>query len=162
MNPYAFISLISSIIALFLGNFIYYKNPNNRLNKLIAIICVLVAYLAFVEFGLRDSETISTAYFWLKASSLWAFLTPILLVIVLEVTKRNNILKNKIFISLLFTPSIIIFLISLFTNQLNNGLVLEYWGWNEVLSTNLLILVSYKFMDNIFRNCINNYWLYSL
>ena len=139
MNPYAFISLISSIIALCLGNFIYYKNPNNRLNKLIAIICVLVAYLAFVEFGMRDSETISAAYFWLKASSLWAFLAPILLVIVLEVTKRNNILNNKIFVSLLFTPSIIICLISLLTNQLNNGLVLEYWGWNEVLSTNLLI-----------------------
>ena len=31
MNPYAFISLLSSIVALFLGNFIYYKNPNNRL-----------------------------------------------------------------------------------------------------------------------------------
>ena len=139
MNPYAFISLLSSIIALLLGNFIYYKNPNNRLNKLIAIICLLVAYLAFVEYGMRQSETISAAYFWLKASSLWPFLMPILLVIVLEVTKRINILKNKIFIILLFTPSVIIFLISFLTNQLNNGLVLKYWGWNEVLSTNLLL-----------------------
>ena len=140
MNPYAFISLLSSIIALLLGNFIYYKNPNNRLNKLIAIICLLVAYLAFVEYGMRQSETLSSAYFWLKASSLWPFLMPILLIIVLEVTKRINILKNKIFIILLFTPSIIIFLISFLTNQLNNGLVLKYWGWNEVLSTNILLL----------------------
>ena len=140
MNPYAFISLLSSIIVLLLGNFIYYKNPNNRLNKLISIICLLVAYLAFVEYGMRQSETISGAYFWLKASSLWPLLMPILLIIVLEVTKRTNILKNKIFIILLFTPSLIIFLTSLFTNQLNNGLVLEYWGWIEVLSTNLLLL----------------------
>ncbi|MGB9202261.1 histidine kinase dimerization/phosphoacceptor domain -containing protein, partial [Methanobacterium sp.] len=140
MNPYAFISLLSSIIALLLGNFIYYRNPNNRLNKLIAIICLLVTYLAFVEYGMRQSETLSAAYFWLKASSLWPFLMPILLIIVLEVTKRINILKNKIFIILLFTPSIIIFLISFLTNQLNNGLVLKYWGWNEVLSTNILLL----------------------
>lgn len=140
MNPYAFISLLSSIISLLLGNFIYYKNPNNRLNKLIAIICLLVAYLAFVEFGLRQSETISDAYFWLKASSLWPFMMPILMLIILEVTKRGNILKNKIFVILLFTPSIIIFLTSLLTNQLNNGLVLEYWGWTEVLSANLLLL----------------------
>jgi uncharacterized membrane protein len=124
MNPYAFISLLSSIVALLLGNFIYYKNPNNRLNKLIAIICLLVAYLAFVEFGIRQSETISTAYFWLKASSLWPLIMPMLLVIVLEVTKRNNILKNKNFLILLFTPSVIILLISLLTNQLNRGMVL--------------------------------------
>jgi PAS domain S-box-containing protein len=140
MNLYAFISLLSSLTALLLGNFIYYKNPNNRLNKLIATICLLVAYLAFVEYGMRQSETISAAYFWLKASSLWPLLMPILLIIVLEVSKKINILKNKIFLILLFTPSIIIFLISLLTNQLNNGLVLEYWGWNEVLSTNLLLL----------------------
>ena len=149
MNPYAFISLLSSIISLLLGNFIYYKNPNNRLNKLIAIICLLVAYLSFVEYGLRQSEAISTAYFWLKASSLWPLLMPTLLVIVLEVTKRN-ILKNKIFIFLLFTPSVIIFLISLLTNQLNNGLVLEYWGWNGALSTNLLLL------------SLNSLWIISL
>lgn len=105
MNPYAFISLLSSIISLLLGNFIYYKNSNNRLNKLIAIICLLMAYLAFVEYGLRQSETISTAYFWLKASSLWPLLMPTLLVIVLEVTKRNNILKKNFHFLTFYTVS---------------------------------------------------------
>jgi len=140
MNPYAFISLFSFIVTFFLGNFIYYKNPNNRLNKLIAILCFLVAYLSFVEFGLRQSETISTAYFWLKATFLWPLLTPLLLTIILEVTKRNNLLKNKIFIFLLFIPSIIISLTILLTNQLTNGLLLEYWGWTASLTSNLLIL----------------------
>jgi PAS domain S-box-containing protein len=140
MNPYAFISLLSSIVALFLGNFIYYKNPNNRLNKLIAILCFLVAYLAFIEFGLRQSETISTAYIWLKATFLWPFLMPLLLIIILEVTKKSNLLKNQIFIVLLFIPSIIISLNTLLTNQFNNGLVFEYWGWNRTLSTNILLL----------------------
>jgi PAS domain S-box-containing protein len=140
MNPYAFISLLSSIVAIFLGNFIYYKNPNNRLNKLIAVLCFLVAYLAFIEFGLRQSETISTAYIWLKATFLWPFLMPLLLIIILEVTKKLNLLKNQIFIILLFIPSILISLSTLFTNQFNNGLVLEYWGWNGTLSTNILLL----------------------
>lgn len=140
MNPYAFISLFSFIVTFFLGNFIYYKNPNNRLNKLIAILCFLVAYLSFVEFGLRQSETISTAYFWLKATFLWPLLTPLLLTIILEVTKRNNLLKNKIFIFLLFIPSIIMSLTIFLTNQLTNGLLLEYWGWTASLTSNLLIL----------------------
>jgi len=140
MNPYAFISLFSFIVTFFLGNFIYYKNPNNKLNKLIAILCFLVAYLSFVEFGLRQSETISNAYFWLKATFLWPLLTPLLLTIILEVTKRNNLLKNKIFIFLLFIPSIIISLTILLTNQLINGLLLEYWGWTASLTSNLLIL----------------------
>ena len=93
MNPYAIISLFSFIVAFFLGNFIYYKNPNNRLNKLIAILCFLVAYLSFVEFGLGQSETISTAYFWLKGTFLWPLLTPLLIIIILEVTKRNHLVN---------------------------------------------------------------------
>jgi PAS domain S-box-containing protein len=140
MNPYAFLSLFSFIVTFFLGNFIYYKNPNNKLNKLIAILCFLVAYLSFVEFGLRQSETISTAYFWLNATFLWPLLTPLLLTIILKVTKRNNLLKNKIFIFLLFIPSIIMSLTILLTNQLINGLLLEYWGWTASLTSNLLIL----------------------
>ena len=85
----------------FLGNFIYYKNPNNRLNRLIALLCFLVAYLSFAEYGLRQAESILTAYYWSKATFLWPMLTPLLLNIVLIVTRKNDLLKNKVVIFLL-------------------------------------------------------------
>jgi hypothetical protein len=140
MNIYAFISLFSSIVVFFLGNYIYYKNPNNRLNQLLAIICFLVVYLSFVEYGLRNADNITTAYFWSKASFIWPMLTPLLLTIILIVTKRNKILKNKLFLFLLFLPSIIISFIGLLTNQLTIGLIYVYWGWTTILPINSPIL----------------------
>jgi PAS domain S-box-containing protein len=140
MNTYAFVSLFSFIIAFFLGNFIYYKNPNNRLNQLIALLCILVAYLSFVEFGFRLSETYSTAYLWSKGTFLWPIMTPLLLNIVLIVTKRYELVKNKIFMFLLYLPSIIISLVALFTNQISNGISPVYWGWTANLTINSPVL----------------------
>ncbi|MBZ2167056.1 histidine kinase dimerization/phosphoacceptor domain -containing protein [Methanobacterium spitsbergense] len=141
MNIYAFISLFSSIVVFFLGNYIYYKNPDNRLNQLIAILCFLVAYLSFAEYGLRNADNITNAIFWSKTTFIWPMLTPLLLTIVLIVTKRNKILKNKLIIILLFLPSTVISLTGLLTNQLNNGLTNAYWGWTTILNLNSPILL---------------------
>ena len=70
MNIYALTSLLAAVICIFIGNFIYYKNPENYLNKLVAIQSIIVAFLAFTEFGYRQAETINTAIFWLKLSTL--------------------------------------------------------------------------------------------
>ena len=140
MNLYAIISLFSSIVSLFLGNFIYYKNPNNRLNRLIALLCFLVAYLSFAEYGLRQAESILTAYYWSKATFLWPMLTPLLLNIVLIVTRKNDLLKNKVVIFLLFLPSIILSIISLLTSDISGGVLLEYWGWTTTLQLTSPIL----------------------
>jgi len=140
MNLYAIISLFSSIVALFLGNFIYYKNPNNRLNRLIALLCFLVAYLSFAEYGMRQAESVLTAYYWSKATFLWPMLTPLLLSIVLIITRKKELLENKIVIFLLFLPSVTLSLINLLTNDISNDVLLEYWGWTATLQQNSPIL----------------------
>ena len=140
MNLYAFISLFASILTIFLGNFIYYKNPKNRLNQLIAILCFLVAYLSFVNFSLRDAESYYTAYLWLKASVLWPLMTPIILTIVLMATK-NDLLKKRIFLVLLYIPSVIISILQFTTNQItSNIMVMEYWGWTSPTAFNSPVL----------------------
>jgi len=134
MNPYAFLSLFASIVTLFLGNFIYYKNPKNRLNQLIAVLCFLVAYLSFVNFSLRNADSYQTAYLWLKASVLWPLMSPIVLTIVLTATK-NQFSTNKVFLTLIYIPSILISLLQLTSNQLTtNIMVMEYWGWTSSLN----------------------------
>lgn len=134
MNPYAFLSLFASIVTLFLGNFIYYKNPKNRLNQLIAVLCFLVAYLAFVNFSLRNADSYQTAYLWLKASVLWPLMSPIVLTIVLTATKKQ-FSTNKVFLTLIYIPSIIISILQFTTNQITtNVMVREYWGWTSYLN----------------------------
>ena len=134
MNPYAFLSLFASIVTLFLGNFIYYKNPKNRLNQLIAVLCFLVAYLSFVNFSLRNADSYQTAYLWLKASVLWPLMSPIVLTIVLTTTK-NQFSTNKLFLTLIYIPSILISLLQVTSHQLTtNIMVMEYWGWTSSLN----------------------------
>jgi PAS domain S-box-containing protein len=67
-------------------------------------------------------------------------MTPLLLNIILIVTKRYELVKNKIFLFLLYLPSIIISMVSLFTNQVSNGLLPAYWGWTTNLTINSPIL----------------------
>ena len=162
MNPYAIISLFSFIVAFFLGNFIYYKNPNNRLNKLIAILCFLVAYLSFVEFGLRQSETISTAYFWLKGTFLWPLLTPLLIIIILEVTKRNHLIKKQNFhLLIIFTFNYHI--INNSFNQSNHRWIeFRILGMECIFNIKLFYFISNQFVDNFFRTYINNSQLHLL
>jgi len=78
---------------LFLGNFIYYKNPENSLNKLVALLAILIAFLTFTEFGYRQAETIDTAIFWLKLSTLWPLVPAVLIHISLVFTGKKNCLN---------------------------------------------------------------------
>lgn len=128
MNVYALISLIAFMVCFFLGNFIYHKNPKSQLNKMIALLCILVGFLAFTEFEYRQAETIQTAFLWLKISSLWPLVPSILLHISLIFTK-SKFLKNKLIYILIYIPSIIIILLSLTTNLIIFNVFKEYWGW---------------------------------
>jgi len=131
MNIYALTSLIAAVICFFIGNFIYYKNPENQLNKLVAILSILVAFLAFTEFGYRQAETVTTAIFWLKLSALWPIVPAILINISLVFTGRKELFKHKLTYFLIYTPAFIITVVGLGTSPIP---VHEYWGWTYSLN----------------------------
>ena len=132
MNVYALISLTAFMVCFFLGNFIYHKSPKSQLNKMIAVLCILVGFLAFTEFGYRQAETIQTAYLWLKISTLWPLVPSLLLHISLIFTK-SKILKNKLAYILVYLPPIIIIILASTTNLLFNDALKYYWGWTYVI-----------------------------
>jgi len=128
MNIFALLSLIAFMICFFLGNFIYHKNPKSQLNISIALLCILVGFLAFVEFQYRQAESIQIAYFWLKISSLWPLVPSLLLQIALIFTD-SNLLKNKLTYPLIYIPPLIIIALSLTTNMMIYQVIWESWGW---------------------------------
>lgn len=129
MNIYALISLVAFMICFFLGNFIYHRNPKSHLNIMVAVLCLLVGFLAFTEFEYRQAYTYEIAYFWLKISTLWPFVPSILLHIALIFTKKTKILKNNFTYFWIYLPAIIISSLGLTTNLLIDGALREYWGW---------------------------------
>ncbi len=139
MNIYALISLLSSILCIFLGNFIYYKNTKNRLNQLTALMCFTIAYLSFLEFGYRQSDTYYLANLWYSASFIWTLAISLILHIVLIITGRLNS-KNRIkILSLIYIPSLVFSFFFIKSNLTSVNIVKEYWGWAYSVQLNPLL-----------------------
>ena len=139
MNIFSYISLIAFLLCFFLGNFIYHKNSKSQLNLMIALLCILVGFLAFAEFQYRQTTDFQTAYVWLKISGLWPIVPAVLLHISLIFTGKTDILKNKFTYLLIYFPAIIISFYAVDTNLMLMGILKEYWGWTYVFPENSLL-----------------------
>ncbi len=139
MNIFSYISLTAFLICFFLGNFIYHKNSKSQLNIMIAVLCILVGFLAFAEYQYRQTLDFETAYLWLRISGLWPLVPSVLLHISLIFTGRTNILKNKLTYVIIYVPAIIISILAVDTNLLLQGIVKEYWGWTYIFPVNSLL-----------------------
>ncbi|MGB9980012.1 histidine kinase dimerization/phosphoacceptor domain -containing protein [Methanobacterium sp.] len=136
MNIYALVSLLSSILCIFIGNFIYYKNTKSRLNQLTALMCFALAYLLFLEFGYRQAETYYIANLWYTASFVWTVVASLILHVVLTITGRLNPTNKLKIISLIYIPSIIISIYFIISNLTSVNIVNEYWGWTYSIQLN--------------------------
>ena len=145
MNIFSYISLTAFFLCFFLGNFIYHKNTKSQLNIMIAVLCILVGFLAFAEFQYRQTSDFQTAYLWLKISGLWPIVPAILLHISLIFTGKKDLLKNKFTYFVIYAPALIIAFYAVDTNLLLEGILKEYWGWTYVFPKNSLLFIIMSF-----------------
>jgi PAS domain S-box-containing protein len=78
----------------------------------------------------RQADVASTAYFWIKVSSIW----PICIVLVLHfalVYTKNPVLKNKVTYAILYLPALAFSSIALTTHLFGDQPVLRYWGYDS-------------------------------
>lgn len=127
MTIFALTSLIAAIICFFLGNFIYYKNPKNSLNRLVAVISLLIGLLAFIEFGYRQAESLQTAIIWIKLSSLWTLVPALLLNIFLVFTGKTELLKHRYTYILIYAPALVLAVLGFIIFP--EKAIYSYWGW---------------------------------
>jgi PAS domain S-box-containing protein len=139
MNIFALISLIAAFICFFLGNFIYYKNPENNLNRLVAVLSILIGFLAFIEFGYRQAEFIETAILWIKVSSLWTLVPALLLNIFLVFTGKSELLKHRYTYILIYAPALVLAIIGIIIFPENT--IYAYWGWTYNFNPFLLFFI---------------------
>lgn len=133
MNIFAFVSLMASFIDIMLANFIYYRNPKNSLNRVIAILTIFVGFLAFVEFAYRQAGNLETAYFWLKISLLWPLVPALLINVALIFGAKFKFLKKRLTYILIYLPALLIIFLTVTTNYMGPPL-LEYFGWTYTIS----------------------------
>ncbi len=106
---------------------------------MIAVLCVLVGFLAFAEFQYRQTSDFQTAFLWLKISGLWPIVPAVLLHISLIFTGKTKLLKNKLTYIIIYVPALIIAYYAVDTNLLLTGILKEYWGWTYVFPEHSLL-----------------------
>jgi PAS domain S-box-containing protein len=133
-------SIIASFISIMLGNFIYYTNPKNSLNRIIAVLSIFVGFLAFVEFAYRQAGNLDIAYFWLKVSMLWPLVPALVMNIAFLFGGKFRYLKQRTIYVLIYLPTLLLIVLSLTTDLLGRP-VLEYYGYTYNLSSTLFPVV---------------------
>jgi PAS domain S-box-containing protein len=136
MQIFAFLSLISSIIVLVLGIFVFSTDQKRPLNQVFLFLCIMAFFWAFTESMLRDADSISSAYLWLKLTAFWTFVPAATLHFILFFTKSDFVRKDRWFYFLIYVPAALFSIIELTTNLITTTPVLRYWGYTYGYSPN--------------------------
>ena len=142
MQIFAFLSLISSIIMLALGILVYSQNRKSPLNRVFLLICMLAFYWAFTESMLRDADSISSAYLWMKLTFLWIFLPAASFHLILLFTKSGLLHRGRWIYVVIYAPAALFSILELTTNQIITTPVLRYWGYSDGYSPDPLPLLA--------------------
>lgn len=134
MNGFALVSLISFIVCILLGVFVYITKVryifDNKLAKYFVLICFSLAFFwAIIEFGYRNATSYEGAYFWTKINVLWYFVISFILHFVLILTENKKLLKNKLTYFLIYGPAIIFTVVDIETTLLLTDPIKAEWGW---------------------------------
>lgn len=139
---FAIISILISVSCLFIGNYIYYHNPNNKLNQVLALFSFFISYMAFTDFQLSYVNTYEEAYFWMKVAFPWMFVASFYIHLALLATEKFHILEKKIIYIFIYLPSAVFAILNLTTSELTLGVQMGYWGWTYLPSDSTLYLLA--------------------
>ncbi|MDI6644319.1 MAG: histidine kinase dimerization/phosphoacceptor domain -containing protein [Methanobacteriaceae archaeon] len=142
MSPFTIISILISISSVLIGNFIYYRNPKNQLNRVLALFSLFIAYMAFTDFQISTVSTAEQAYFWLKATFPWMVVGSFYIHLALISTEKFKILEKKITYVLIYLPALLLALLNLLTREITQGVQMGFWGWTYVPADTVFYLIT--------------------
>ena len=129
MQFFAFLPLISSIIILALGIVVYSRNQKSNLNQVFLFLCIMAFYWAFAESMLRDADSVSSAFLWLKLTALWTFVPAATFHFILVFTNSSQLRRGRWVPVLIYAPAALFSIIELTTSLITASPVLRYWGY---------------------------------
>ncbi len=96
MNYYTIPSLFSLCGAIFLGAFVYFRNPSSMRHRIFLLLAALTGLHALVELGYFQSRTAEDALAWQSVDVLWPLLTAALFYFVLVLTQSRWLKSGRI------------------------------------------------------------------
>jgi len=157
MNPFAIPSLLSFLVALFLGGFVYSKNSHGRANKVFLVFCLLAAYAGFTEFMLRNSETAAEALLWRRTGGIWPFLIAVIVHFVLIITEHFSWIRRKSFLFALYMPAVCFSAINIVDLREGSIPIRRYWGWTYGIPNRFLLFWAFILLTVTILICLRFY-----
>ena len=132
---WTFLSLVTCLISLFSGFFIYFKNPHKRLHKVFFFFTFAFTFWALSEFFYRFLEDKESAYFWVKINYIfWPATIYLFAELAMTYTKDTLdrlIPKGFLKFLLYYLPVILIPIVSVWpSNPINLTIVKLPWGYS--------------------------------
>jgi PAS domain S-box-containing protein len=137
MTAFALVSLLTSAVTIFLGTFVFYRNPNETSNRVFSLYCLFGACWTFTEFGYRQAESLVRAASWLRVSALGTLVVPLELHFVLCIAEKKKLLEKKSTYFLLYTPTLVFFILDV-SGVIASRPVETRWGWGRVSPPSVL------------------------
>jgi PAS domain S-box-containing protein len=129
VNIFAFLSLVSGVLILSLGIFVYEENRKSLQHILFLLLCGVASWWSFAEFMMLGAESFATAGFWMKATALWTFVPPLALNFTVVFTRPDS-WKNKRWIyPVLYAPALIFCWIELTTSLITTAPIQAFGGY---------------------------------
>jgi len=140
MSFFAVIPLLNAVASMFLGNFVYYLNPGNGVNRMFFYCCLSFTYLGFVEFAFNQSITFETALFLSKMGALWPFIVAFLIHFVLVFIEKTKQLKKQHIFFLVYFPALIFSSLE-FQGVVPIELLKLSWGWTYIYQVESIVYI---------------------
>jgi hypothetical protein len=129
VNPYALISWLGAVVALFFGLLVYMQDRTDPSSRLFLGVAFSIAFLAFSVFAYRQADEPDVAWVWIRISSFWPFLHAITFHYALVFTGYAGILRSRLVVLGNYAAAAALTAVGLFTNVYSSGPVMRWWGW---------------------------------
>ncbi|MBD3194044.1 MAG: PAS domain S-box protein, partial [Candidatus Lokiarchaeota archaeon] len=162
MLIFAILSLLSTLLAFFIGVFVYAKDTKNELNIIFMLFCLSFCIIGIAEYGMRQTELYEIAFFWSKFANL--NLLPINFLFHFAIIFSNRFKnRKKLLIPLIYIPLLGFVLINFITPILDKPPTLKYWGWtygtpDESIILNIYYLLEFFLVILVFILFIESYF----
>ena len=130
MNIFAFLPLLSFVLAILIGSFVYFQNRKNTLNKTFFSFCLFAFFWGLGGFMLRQVETFEAAAFWIGLIMiLWPFAIVSLVHFSLVFSGKEPFLQKKIAYVVLYGPALSVAILSIIPGFFDRLIVADAWGY---------------------------------
>jgi two-component system sensor histidine kinase/response regulator len=139
VSIFAILCLASGAACFFLGAFVYSQSSRKALHKVFALMCQVCACVNFTQFMTIQSGDPHTALFWARITCVSFLSFPLMFHLTMLYTGRSILFPKWVW-GALYVPSLLLFIMGLFTDQLGTGVAKTDWGFSVVMAPHAPVL----------------------